>query len=45
MSVLALTQAMTTPSGEPLSWLAATVVVLGMLGLLVGTVLRARNRA
>lgn len=40
MSVLALT----SPTGEPLSSLAALVVLLGMLGLLVGAVLRARGR-
>ncbi|HEU0088219.1 MAG TPA: hypothetical protein VFQ77_11330 [Pseudonocardiaceae bacterium] len=41
MSVLALTM----PTGEPLSWLAATVVALGVVGLLVGTVLRVKRRA
>jgi hypothetical protein len=42
MSVLALS----TPSGEPLSWVAASVVALGLIGLLVGTALRiSRGRA
>jgi len=40
MSVLALM----TPSGEPLSWVAATVVALGVLGLVVGTALRIGRR-
>ena len=41
MSALELTM----PSGEPLSWLAAAVVALGVIGLLVGTALRIRDRA
>ncbi|MGH3977739.1 MAG: hypothetical protein ACRDRZ_01865 [Pseudonocardiaceae bacterium] len=41
MSVLALS----TPSGEPVSWVAAVVVALGLIGLVVGALLRARRRA
>ncbi|MGH3915649.1 MAG: hypothetical protein ACRDTC_19915 [Pseudonocardiaceae bacterium] len=41
MSVLALS----TPTGEPLSLLAAAVVALGVVGLLVGTARRVRRRA
>lgn len=41
MSVLALSM----PTGEPLSLLAAAVVALGVLGLLVGTARRVRRRA
>lgn len=37
--------ALTTPTGEPVSMLAAGVVALGVIGLLVGTVLRIRRRA
>lgn len=35
--------AMTTPSGEPMSWVALAVVLVGVLGLVVGAVLRARR--
>ncbi len=41
MSVLALSM----PTGEPLSLLAAAVVALGVVGLLVGTARRVRRRA
>lgn len=41
MAVLALS----TPTGEPMSVLAAAVVALGLLGLVVGTALRVRRRA
>lgn len=41
MAVLALS----TPTGEPMSTLAAVVVALGLLGLVVGTALRVRRRA
>ncbi|HEY2724001.1 MAG TPA: hypothetical protein VGI84_04885 [Pseudonocardiaceae bacterium] len=37
--------ALSTSSGEPLSWVAATVVALGVIGLLIGTALRIRGRA
>jgi hypothetical protein len=40
MAVLALVAA----SGEPLSWVAVVVVVLGGIGLLIGTARRVRNR-
>ena len=39
MTVLAVA----TASGEPLSWLAVGVVVLGMIGLVIGTARRVRN--
>lgn len=41
MTVLALV----TASGEPLSWLAVAVVLLGTTGLMIGTARRVRNRA
>jgi hypothetical protein len=41
MSVLALSM----PSGEPLSLLAAAVVALGVVGFTVGTARRIRSRA
>ena len=41
MTVLALV----TASGEPLSWLAVVVVLLGTTGLMIGTARRVRNRA
>ena len=40
MTVLALV----TASGEPLSWLAVVVVLLGTTGLMIGTARRVRNR-
>ncbi|HEV7452306.1 MAG TPA: hypothetical protein VGO16_13150 [Pseudonocardiaceae bacterium] len=40
MTVLALS----TASGEPLSWLAVVVVALGMIGMMIGTARRVRNR-
>jgi hypothetical protein len=40
MAVLALV----TASGEPLSWVAVGVVVLGAIGLMIGTARRVRNR-
>ncbi|MGH3793595.1 MAG: hypothetical protein ACRDSP_01760 [Pseudonocardiaceae bacterium] len=40
MSFLALS----TSTGEPMSWLAAVVVALGVVGLVVGTALRVRRR-
>lgn len=46
MTVLGMTSlSLSTPSGEPLSWLAAVVVAVGLLGLAVGAVLRARRSA
>jgi hypothetical protein len=40
MGILALS----TVSGEPLSWLAVVVVALGMIGLLVGAARLVRSR-
>lgn len=40
MTVLALS----TGSGEPLSWLAVVVVALGVIGLMIGTARRVRSR-
>jgi hypothetical protein len=40
MAVLALV----TSSGEPLSWVAVVLVVLGTIGLLVGAARRVKNR-
>jgi hypothetical protein len=40
------TLALSTPTGEPLSWVAAMVVLLGLIGLGVGAALqRRRHRA
>lgn len=36
--------ALSTPTGEPLSWMAALVVALGLIGLVVGAALRVRRR-
>ncbi len=36
--------ALTTPTGQPVSGIAAVLVVLGMLGFLLGAALRARRR-
>ncbi|MGH3901677.1 MAG: hypothetical protein ACRDTA_26175 [Pseudonocardiaceae bacterium] len=33
-----------TGSGEPLSWVAVVVIALGMIGLMIGTARRVRNR-
>lgn len=35
--------ALSTPTGEPLSWVAALVVLLGLVGLGVGSALRLRR--
>jgi hypothetical protein len=40
MAVLALV----TASAEPLSWVAVGVVTLGVIGLMIGTARRVRNR-
>ena len=37
------TLALSTPTGEPLSWVAAMVVLLGLVGLGVGAALRVRR--
>lgn len=37
--------ALTTPTGQPVSWIAALLVILGLIGLTVGAVVRARRRA
>ena len=36
--------ALSTASGEPLSWVAVVVIALGTIGLLIGTARRVRNR-
>jgi hypothetical protein len=36
--------ALSTVSGEPLSWVAVVVIALGTIGLLIGTARRVRNR-
>ena len=40
-----MTLALSLPSGEPLSWLAAALVVTSGTGFVVGAVRRTRHRA